>query len=562
MFTERRSLDHVRAPRRFEVKHLFAVNHRVELEHRASARHPIQTQAHRATSYFVLALLTAYCFLGAAHVIVASAHLLHNPWENANFEAPQVYAAIHTAETGELYVPMSVAPYTPQPYAPVYYAIGAGVAKLADFDLDRVIYDLRLLTFIAYLLCGLLVFLICRAAELPPHYSFLSALMMVGQPDFLVWNVAPRPDLLFLLAMLMSLYFAVKYYEHAWLGFGFAGIAAGVAVLIKQPGFAVAIAIFAALIFQKQFKKAAIFVAGCTVPVVLTLAILYWRHDPFLQQALFAVKSSWSIRNAAQFARTNLLTWYWIVPTAIGLLGFVPALKSGAKGQLIASFALFNFMVGLSGLPQLGGYVNYLLPAMAGCAMLLPYAIQVFEERTDFNVASSVIATLALSLAMLTGYLHVNGVSHVMNAPSQEPLTFLRPYRVLSDLTTMNLHGREPNLLDPFGARVMELNGYWDPSPVVEGLRHGDYDLIILTRVDFHHVVPNFRGISYFSPMEVKLINANYEVLCSTMTNMVLRPRGRDVSATPEMFGRMFNQTCPTGWRKKQLDLKLDPEAH
>jgi hypothetical protein len=495
-------------------------------------------------------------------VIVTSAHLLHNPWENANFEAPQVYAAIHTAETGELYVPMSVAPYTPQPYAPLYYAIDAGVARLAQFNVDSVIYDLRLITFVAYLLCGLLVFLICRAAELPLRYSLLSGLMTLGVPDFLVWNVAPRPDMLLLLAMLLSLYFAVKWYLHPWLGFGFAGIAAGVAVLIKQPGFAVAVAIFAALVFQRQFKKAAIFVAGCAVPVVLTLATLYWRHDPFLQQALFAVKSSWSIRNAAEFALVNLATPYWIVPAAIGLLGFVPALKSDEKGQMIASFALFNFLVGLSGLPQLGGYVNYLLPAMAGCAMLLPYAIQVFEQRAAFNVASTVVATLALSLAMLTGYLHVNGVSHAMDAPSREPLTFLRPYRVLSDLTTMNVHGREPNLLDPFGAHLMELNGHWDPSPVVESLRRGDYDLIILTRVDFHHVVPNFRGISYFSPVEIQLINANYEVLCSTMSHMVLKPRGREVGATPEMFGRMFNETCPTGWRKKQLDLKLDPEAH
>jgi hypothetical protein len=507
-------------------------------------------------------VLTAYCFIGASRLIVGSASLLHNPWENANFEAPQVYAAINAAETGKLYVPMSEAPYTPQPYAPLYYAIDAGVARLAHFNVDRVIYDLRLLSFIAYLLCGLLVFLICRAAELPSYYSVLSALMMLGHPDFLVWNVAPRPDMLLLLAMLLSLYFAVKWPQHAWRGFGIAGIAAGVSVLIKQPGFAVAIAIFAALVFQRQFRKAAIFVAGCAVPVVLTLAILYWRRDPFLQQALFAVKSSWSIRNAAEFALVNLVTWHWFVPAAIGLLGFVPALKSGEKGQMIASFALFNCLVGLAGLPQIGGYLNYLLPPVAGCAMLLPYAIPAFEARTGLTVTYSVLASLALSLAVLTGFLRIDGVYSRINAPSREPLTFLRPYRVLSDLTTMNVHGREPNLLDPFGARVMELNGHWDPSPVVESLKRGDYDLIILTRVDFHHVVPNFRGISYFSPVEIRLINANYEVLCSTMSHMVLKPRGREVGATPEMFGRMFNETCPTGWRKKQLDLKLDPEAH
>jgi hypothetical protein len=125
----------------------------------------------------------------------------------------------------------------------------------------------------------------------------------------------------------------------------------------------------------------------------------------------------------------------------------------------------------------------------------------------------------------------------------------------------LNLHGREPNLLDPFGAHVLELTGHWDSTPVVDNLNRGEYDLIILTHVNFRHVVPSFRGISYFSPREISIINEKYEVLCSTLRRLVLRPRGREVPATPDMFTEMFNEPCGTGFRRVPLDLKLAPEA-
>ena len=125
----------------------------------------------------------------------------------------------------------------------------------------------------------------------------------------------------------------------------------------------------------------------------------------------------------------------------------------------------------------------------------------------------------------------------------------------------MNVHGREPNLLDPFGAHVLELTGHWDSSPVLAGLDRGDYDLIILTRVSFHHTIPSFRGVSYFSPAEIRTIDDKYEVLCSTLESMVLKPRGREVAATPQKFSQMFNAPCGTGLRRVPMDLKLATDA-
>lgn len=509
----------------------------------------------------VFLLLVAYCVIGASSVIIRSARLLHNPWENTFFESPQTYAALYGAQTGKLYIPVSEQPYTPQAYAPLYYATNAWIARLAHLDLDLFIFYARLMTYVAYLLCGLMVYLISLTAKIPRHYSMLAALMMLGQPDFLGWNVSPRPDMLYFLAMLVSLYCAMKWEKHTWRGYGLAGFFAGIAFLIKQPGLAVAAAIFLVLVIQKQFKKALVLTASTIAPVLIAFCILYWRRDPFLQQITFVGKSIWSFADAAHLVRGTLLTGFWIVPASIGVLGYFQAVKGDNKSKMIASFAFMNCLMGFFTLGQLGGYVNYLLPGLIGCALLLPYTIQMMQDHRRL-IATMALAGIALVWATSTAYEHDRNLGYFYRAPTEASLTWLHPYRVLSDLTTLNVHGREPNLLDPFGAHVLELTGYWNSTPVVENLNRGEYDLIILTRVNYHHVVPSFRGISYFSPREIGIINEKYEVLCSTMTRMVLKPRGREVSATPEMFSNMFHDSCGTGFRRVALNLKLAPDAH
>ena len=518
----------------------------------------IPNRLEKTATRAVFLLLVGYCVIGAATVVGYSARLLDNPWENTYFESPQSYAAIYAAQTGKLYIPLSEPPYTPQAYAPLYYAINAGTARLAHLDVDRFILAARSITFFAYLLCGLMVYLVCRTATIPRLYSVLASLMMLGQPDFLGWNISPRPDMLYLLAMLVSLYCAMKWSDHSWIGYGLAGFFAGIAFLIKQPGLTVAAAIFLVLLIQKQFKKAVVLSVSAVVPVVIVICVLYWRRDPFLQQMAFVGNSLWSLADAARFARDNLLVANRLVPAGIGALGFCQAVKMESKSKMIAAFALLNWLMGFATLPQIGGYLNYLLPGLAGCALLLPYAIQMMQERTRL-ITSIVLVGAALIMATSTAYRHTRDLGNYFMSPSQDSLNWLRPFRVLSDLTNMNLHGREPNLLDPFGAHVLELTGHWNPAPLVDGLSNDKYDLIILTRVNGRHVIPSFRGVSYFGPKEIGIINEKYEVLCSTMTRMVLKLRDREVQATPEMFGRMFNQPCGTGYRKRPMDLRLAP---
>jgi hypothetical protein len=520
----------------------------------------LHNQIYRIAFVILFALLLVYCIIGAAMVIFGGTKFLRNRWENTYTESPQTYAAISVAQTGRLYTPMSQPPYTPQAYAPLYYAINACVAWAAHLDVDRFVLYARLLSYISFLLCGGMVFLISRLASAPTLFCVLAALMMLGQPAFLAWNITPRPDILCLLAMLLSIFCVLRWEDRLWRGYGMAGAFAGIAFLIKQPGLAVAAAIFALLILQKEFKRAAVLTASTLAPAVVTFCILYWHRDPFFQQITFAGKSRWSLGDATHFLLFNDSAPCLLVPFSIGALGFARAFKLDSKSKMIAVFALVNWLAGMAAMPQVGGNINYLLPGLAGCALLLPYAIQVMQSSARLT-ASLVIASAALLWATSIAYAQNKSVMWYLGASTEAPLTWLRPYRVLSDVTTMNLHGREPVLLDPFGAHVLELTGNWDSTPIVESLKRADYDLILFIHANNLHTVPNFRGVSYFGRDEVRIMNENYEVLCSNADSLVLKPRGRDVAATPEMFNRLFKQPCEIGQRGGPADLKLAPNA-
>jgi hypothetical protein len=517
-------------------------------------------QVHRAASLLVFVPLAAYCIIGAAVVIFGSARFLHNPWENMYTESPQTYAAISAAQTGRLYIPMSQPPYTLQVYTPLYYAINTSVARIAHLEVDRFVFYARLISYLAFLLCGAMVFLISRSASASTLFCVLAALMMLGQPAFLCWNITPRPDMLYLLAMLLSLFCVLRWEDHLWRGYALSGALAGIAFLIKQPGLAVAAAVFAVLIPQKKFKAAAVLTASTIAPIAVTFCILYWRRDPFFQQVTFAAKSRWSLSDAAHFLSSDYFAPCLIVPFFLGAMGFVRAMRLDGKAKMIAAFALLNIVTGLLGLAQVGGNLNYLLPGLAGCALLLPYAGQWMPSPARVT-APMVIACVALLWATSTAYTREAAILRYLNLASEASLTWLRPFRILSDAPTLNLHGRQPILLDPFGAHVLELTGSWDATPVIESLQREEFDLIIFTHGNNLRIVPSYRGVSFFGPAEVKIINAKYEVLCSTASSLVLKPRGRDVAATPEMFDRLFNKPCSVAERVFPMDLKLAPNA-
>ena len=249
-----------------------------------------------------------------------------------------------------------------------------------------------------------------------------------------------------------------------------------------------------------------------------------------------------------------------MIALAIGILGFVKAIRGNKSSQIIAVFALVNWGVGLSGLPQLGANVNYFLPGLAGCALLLPFAIDMVAENLNWKLTlAAVILTLVWGM-----YSQIDGARYLLSthfARATRPYAALAGFKLLSDQPVFPVHGRDPDFLDPYTAHELELAHNLDATPIVQQAQRGDYDLVILTGTGSWHVMSSFRGISFISPAIVEALNEHYSVLCSTITSVVLQPRKREVGASPDVLGSVLGRPCGLGAHGRNPELILAPDA-
>jgi len=500
-------------------------------------------------------LLLAYCVGGGLLVTVQSAKLIRAQRDTTYPEGANAYVVVLAGRTGQLYHSYSSPPYVAQPYGPLFYAVNAAIARASNCDADITIRRARLLTFACFLLCGFVVFQICRELEFSNSQSALAGMMLLAQPAFINWNVTVRPDVPSLLGMLLCLLFALREEEWGSQACIFSGFFAGTAFLLKQSAMAAPAAIAAVFILKKKYKQTLILTLSAAAPMVAAFGILLWRREPFIEQFTSIGKSVWSIAAAASWT----LSWksgLWPVlgvPLAIGGTGLISAMRGNEKTKMITSFALMNLCAGFATIPQVGGDVNYFLPAVAGCSLLLPVAIRVVTQQMGRRPATSVL----VSVVLLAGIVVV-GVkySKLRSHAPRTDISFevLRSFRILSEDPYITLHGRDPEMLDSFSTHVFELAGHWDPSSVIQSIQRGDYDLVILYS---GRTIYSYRGISFFGRPIVNSLNANYEVLCVAGDTGVLKPRSREIAATPETL-RPILGVCVPGEADRAPNLSLD----
>lgn len=513
----------------------------------------IKKHAPKLIRGLLILALGIYCVFGAVFVNFYSIKLLPNQLDNMIPEGAHVYAAIRSAETGRLYFSFREPPHIMQSYGPLFYLSTAAVARLSHSNVTLTVQYFRAGSYLCYLASGLMLFLICKRLGCPSWLSLLAALMMLGQHDFLGWNVTVRPDMMMLLFMMISLFFAIKMDERPWLYCLLSGTAAGLAFLFKQPGAGIAVAIVMVLLFWKEYRKAFVFSAAAALPVMLMLLGLIWHKEHFLEQFSSVSMGYWSLIGGAHFVWKAASRLVYILPGLIGLLGFARALKMGKSWQLVASFAIVSCLVALSGLPQAGSNTNYYLPILVGCVLLLPVAIQSLEKWRYLTSVSLIIIPALLLATYLDFYNDIQYFNY-FHAPEGMSYAALRPFRMISDVPFLSMKGRDPELLDAFAIHSLELTGHWDAAPVIEEIRQGKIDLVVFMhlkpyvtntpKVEFHRIVVNWRGVSELSPAVVAALNENYDVFCASPLSVVLKPRSRSVDISADFFQPLFRWKC------------------
>jgi Dolichyl-phosphate-mannose-protein mannosyltransferase len=487
--------------------------------------------------------LWVYCLAGSALVTVESARMISIQGDTTYPEGATAYLAVVAGRTGQLYHSFSSPPYVVQPFGPFFYAVNAVLARASSLNVDATLRLGRLLAFVCFLLCGLVVFRISRKLSFSNTESILAGTMLLAQPAFLTWNTTMRPDLPSLLGMLLCLLFAL---DEGRLGYAtcvLSGLFAGGAFILKQSAAAAPAAIAVVFALRRKYKQVVVLALSAAVPVVVAFGILLWRRETFIEQFTSVGKSIWSIAAAARWMVSPRSAVMLPVPLAIGGVGFISAIRGNEQSKMIGSFALINLCAGIATIPQVGGDVNYFLPALAGCSLLLPFAIRAVVQAMNTRPVAGDLAIMVL----LTGAIATLGVCHRYGPRASRvriPYESLQSLKVISDAPYIAMHGRDPELLDPYTSHSFELKGYWNPSDVITKIQHGDYDLVILVN---GHIIRSYRGISFFGSPIVNSLNADYEVRCMVGYTLVLQPRSREIAVTPEVLNSIVGPCASDG---------------
>lgn len=480
-----------------------------------------------------LCSLLLYCIGGSLLTVVGAAAVIPVRGDLTGGEAVNPFLATLAARTGQLYHPISAPPYTPEPFGPLFYFANAGVAKWARLDIDATLRLGRTLVFLCLLLCGVTAWLVVRKTGCSRGEAALAAMLLLAQPVFDRWGATMRPDVPALLAMLLGLYFALDVQRRAITASALSGFLIGIGFLVKQSAAAAGLAIVLVLLLNKRFRSSVVFCIAAGVPVVIALVLLLMHHEQFLEHFLVAGRTSWSLRGAAGWlAEPHLFRPTAVVLFAVAAIGIPRAVKSGEQGRMIVSFALVNLFTGFATIAQLGGQTNYFLPGFAGCALLLPFAMEAFNENLRAIEVTGVIAFLAFLAAF------ADCAGTFVELPSSQsgrtiPRGNISSLKILTDDDYFLVHTRDPSLVDPFTAHSLELRGRWNSSGIVKEIEMGGYDLAILGG---GHTIQTYRGISLFGPEIVRALNENYEIAFECGAVIVLKPRSRESSAASELL--------------------------
>ncbi|HUN60954.1 MAG TPA: glycosyltransferase family 39 protein [Candidatus Sulfotelmatobacter sp.] len=498
--------------------------------------------------------LVSYCVVGALKVNTESVKAIGSRLDTSIPEGANVYTALRAGATGQLYISYNQRPHVEQPFGPLFYVVMASIARVSHLDVDVTTRRIRTMTYGCYLASALMVFLICRKLGSPASLAAIAAVMLLAQPDFLGWNITARPDLLALLLMLGSLLLALKMDEHRWLFVVLAGLLAALAFLVKQPGAAVGLAIGLVLLWRKEFVRLALFSVAAAVPIVVMFSILVLRKEQFWEQYTSIGNAYWSLKGGFQYLGQLMAQPYYIVPVCIGVAGLLACLKMGKAWQFAAAFLVVTCLTGLAGLPQIAGSTNYLLPGLAGCCLVAPAAMQLFQREPRLQF-SAVVLVPALLCAGWSGVQSADMYARsVRGVPETVSFVPLQSARVLTDMPMLSLRGKDPEFLDGFSTHSLELTGHWTSAPIVEELRRRQFDVVILGRLTpraifFPHPVAyrevaSWRGISEFSPEVIAALNENYNVYCATTTAVVLKPIDRTPNIPADYFTAFVGRSC------------------
>lgn len=443
-----------------------------------------ETSWSRPLAEGVLVLTLALLALAAVVCVAAQVANIGFPYQIDYGEAPLVDQASRLAAGESIYQPdLAVPPYTISNYPPVYVATLAAFVPVAG----AAFWPGRLVSAAAALLSAGFIGLIVWTATRDRVAAAMAGLFLLAWPIVVLWSGLARIDLLALALSLAGLWVLVRS-PASWGGLLGGGALLVAAIYTRQSyGLAAPAAACIWIWSTCGFRRAlalGLFMAGTAAAIFAGFTVLtnggFYLHIVAANVNAF----NWqTVRYQAQYV--------WDLGGLLLTLGVGSLALIRRWNPLYALAAPYLVGATLSALTigKVGSNVNYLLELCAALALVVGVVVAAAHRTGALGPARAALyAVLAWEAATLLG-------GTFTRFPGETPQR-LRERAELRQLERLVAEAQGPVLADeqmgmvtlagkrlalqPFEMTQLAAAGLWDQQPLLDQIRGGAFDLIIL----------------------------------------------------------------------------------
>lgn len=490
-----------------------------------------QKSVRSPSSKLLLALVLAPLLLAGAIQLGKVAQSVTIQGDNTYPEGAVVQTAMWAKTSGQIYPALDGSPYTPAPYGPLFYVALTSLAKLGNMNFGTLLVSGRLLSLLVYLLIVVAAYVLERR-HMQRVLALLAPVLILSQVDFVDWNVTVRPDLA-ALGLTMGALMLVSSQRPSWKKIAAAGLLCGLAGVVKQSFIALPLAALLWLLWSRRLKWACVFAGATALAGGSVMALLTLKHEPFLNEMLLARYSPLSFTAAVQLLKADMVQYpLQVVLFGLALLGLkhVPAEGNFNLRRFMSQYFVLAWLMGIYTAMAPGASTNAFLESWILSALLAPLAFaRIANAWPTVPVgARGLLLILWLSIALVT-LDRWRVIMSSRNAGMQKLAQIAEGRRVLTDFPYVAAHSLQPEMLDPSVNHYLELGGHWSSQPVLNELRAGQFDYVIIG--ENNGAPRSWRGLTLFSGSILREVEKDYQPLCKSGRFIVYARPGQQLDA-------------------------------
>ena len=422
--------------------------------------------------------------------------------------------------SGYIYPDFDRPPYLVTLYGPLTYVLLAIPYRLAEAAGVTPRGLVRLGVVGALCLCVLLIFLISRRLYTSRPIAWLCVLFAVSALPLAPSTTQIRGDFLAVALSLLSVYwFLLTNGRPQAIG---AAICAGMAPLVKQTFFAVAIAIVGWLIYRRRYKEAVFWATGVALTVVGGYAIVWWREPLMLKHIATLRHPVFEYRGALKIL-LEVVSQPVAPFAAIG--GLLALGKRTPERLLFLIYCVLAWLVAILTVPQVGSAINYFWEPLLASAVLAGPGLCELQRKAN---RTPILVTAMLFVLLLQSFLPIlrkergyvkrayESVSDYQGRKRkwESFVSTVSGRRLLSTFSDVTVHSATPEIPDPYLNSVLELRGRWNSGPVVARINAGVYELIVIGKGEEAHKGDDYRGVRFWDDGMWGALKRTYGLAC------------------------------------------------